>query len=180
MPQPPNETSLLFLVTGSRGAGKTTFCNTLVQAARDAGWKASGIVSQAVYEGSQRIAIDAEDLRTGETRRLAIRSDQPTPGAKHWRFDEAVIAWGNQVFQASVPGDLLVVDELGALEFEQGAGWQAALRAIDTHQYAIGVVVVRAEMIGNGLMRWPDANLIEIETPEESAQKARVLAGQLF
>lgn len=180
MPQPPNETSLLFLITGSRGAGKTTFCNALVQAARGAGWKVSGVISQAVYEGNQRIAIDAEALHTGEKRRLATRSDQPAPGTRYWQFDEAVIAWCNQVFQASIPTDLLMVDELGPLEFEDGIGWQAALQAIDSRQYAIGMVVVRAELIGIGLMRWPDANLVEIETPEESAQKAHILAGQLF
>lgn len=176
-----SDESLLFLVTGSRGAGKTTFCSALVQAAREAGWKVAGILSPGVYEGTQRTAINAEDLRSGESRRLASRSDDaPTPGSKHWRFDPAVLDWGNQVFQASASSDLLVVDELGPLELERGVGWQAALSAIGDQQYAIGVIVIHAEMLGAALLRWPHANIVEVDTPEDSAHKAQTLARQLF
>ncbi len=171
---------LLFLVTGSRGAGKTTFCDRLVQAAREAGWQTAGLISRPVFEGSQRTAIDAEDLRTGTVQRLAVRSDSPTPGTKHWQFDSGAIEWGNSVLRGSTPCDLLVVDELGPLEFEREAGWQAGLAAVDTRQFAIALVVVRAELLGEALMRWPSVNLVEIETPEDSAYKARILAGQLF
>ena len=176
----PNEKPLLFLVTGSRGAGKTTFCKTLVKAAREAGWKVSGMISHPVYEDNQRTGIDAEDLSTGERRRLAVRSDQPTPGAKHWQFDDAAITWGNQVFQASLPSDLFIVDELGPLEFEQNAGWQDAFAAVDSNQYAISIVVARSEMLGQVLLRWPAGNLVEIDTPEDSVRKAQVLSDQLF
>lgn len=181
MTKPQTDETLLFLVTGSRGAGKTTFCGALVHAAREAGWETAGIISPGIFEGELRTGIEAQDLHSGETRRLALRSDNtPTPGSKHWQFDDAVIGWGNQVFQSSAPCDLLVVDELGPLEFERGAGWQAALMAIEAQQYAIGVVVVHAEMLGPALLRWPQANVVEIDTPEDSAHKAHILAGQLF
>ncbi len=175
-PQEP----LLFIITGGRGAGKTSFCERMAQAAKDAGWQVSGLLSRPVFDATQRIAIDAEDLRNQKTRRLAVRSDTPTPGTKHWQFDEAVIQWGNQVLEASTPTDLLIVDELGRLEFSRDVGWQAALPVIDSKQYAIAMVVVRAEMLGEVLLHWPNANLIEIETAEESEHKARILSEQLF
>ena len=174
---------LLFLVAGSRGAGKTTFCSRLVQAAREAGWQTGGLISHPVFEGSRRTAIDAEDLRTGEIRRLAALAapgEPVTPGTKQWQFDPGVVEWGNQVLAASTPCDLLVVDELGPLELERGQGWQAGLAAVDSQQYAIAVVVIRAELLGEVLLRWDDANLVEIDTPEDSAYKAQVLSRQLF
>jgi nucleoside-triphosphatase THEP1 len=167
-----NVQPVLFLITGSRGAGKTTFCDRLVKAAREAGWKTAGLLSRPVFEGAQRAAIEAEDLRTEETHRLATRSDQPTPGLKHWQFDPSAIVWGNRVLASSTPCDLLVVDELGPLEFERAA--------IDSRQYAIALVVIRAELLGDALLRWGEANLVEIDTPEDSAYKAHVLARQLF
>jgi len=174
------KSALLLLVTGSRGSGKTTFCARLVDAAREAGWKTAGILSRPVFEGSTRTAIQAEDLRSGSARQLAERSEQPTPGSKHWKFDRAAIDWCNQVFMNSTPTDLLVVDELGLLEFEQDSGFQDGMAAIDTKNYAIALVVVRAEMLGEAMLRWPDANLVEIDTPEDSQHKAEVIAGQLF
>lgn len=174
-PQP-----VLFLVTGSQGAGKTTFCSRLVAAAREAGWKAAGLLSHPVFEGQLRTGIDTEDLRSGEIRRIAMRSDMPSPGSKHWLFLPAAFDWGNQVLANSTPCDLLVIDELGPVEFEHGEGWQAGIEAVDSKQYAIALVVIRAEMLGEVLLRWPDANLIEIDTHEDSSRKAAVLAEQLF
>lgn len=171
---------LLFIVTGSRGAGKTTFCARLVDAAREAGWETTGVLSRPVFEGSMRTSIEAQDLRGGDTRPLAVRSEQPTPGTKHWKFDNAAIDWCNQVFAVSTPTDLLVVDELGPLEFEQESGFQSGIAAVDTQDYAIALVVVRAEMLGPAMLRWPDANLVEIDTPDDSLHKAEVIAGQLF
>jgi nucleoside-triphosphatase len=185
----PAPTPLLFVITGARGAGKTTFCARIVEAAREAGWKAAGILSHAVFAGSTprdgiRTAIEAEDLRTGARRTLARRvaADEalPTPGTKHWDFDPAAIDWGNEVLEAAPPVDLLIVDELGPLEFERDAGWQKGLAAVDSRQYAIALVVVRAELLGEALLRWGEANVVEIETPEDSAWKAEKLAEQLF
>lgn len=171
---------LLFLVTGSRGAGKTTFCASLAHAAREAGWQIAGMLSRPVFENTKRVAIEAEDLRTGEKRQLAVQSETPTPGTKSWAFDDSAIEWGNQVLQSSTPCDLLIVDELGPLEFNRGEGWQMGIQAVDSKDYAIAVVVIRPELLGEALLRWGDANLVEIDTPEESAYKARVLSEQLF
>jgi nucleoside-triphosphatase len=172
--------ALLFVVTGSRGAGKTTFCSRLIRAAREAGWQTAGLLSHPVFKDSLRVTIQAEDLRSGEIRRIAVRSDTPTPGSRHWQFDSSAVEWSNQVLRAAVPCDLLVVDELGPIEFEYERGWQEGLAAVDSRQYAIAIVVVRAELLGNALLRWNDANIVEIDTPEQSEAKANVLAQQLF
>ncbi len=173
--------SLLFIVTGSRGAGKTTFCADLIAAAREAGWRPAGLLSRTVFSGSHPSTIEVENLAGGEVRPLAVYDpDQPTPGSRIWQFRGDAIAWGNQVLADSIPCDFLVVDELGPLEFERGDGWQAGLAALDSGQYAIAIAVVRPELLGEALLRWSDANVIEIDTPEESAEKARILADQLF
>jgi nucleoside-triphosphatase THEP1 len=171
---------LLFLVTGSQGAGKTTFCMRLVAAARAAGWRAAGLLSLPVFDGSLRVAIDAEDLASGELRRLAVRSDVPTPGSRQWQFDPETVAWGNRILASSTPVDLLVVDELGPLEFERGSGWQAGLAAVDSRQYAVAVAVVRSELLGEALIRWYDANLVEIDTYADGEVKAKTLSERLF
>jgi len=178
MPGAPRQ--LLFLITGSQGTGKTTFCQRLVEAARESGWRATGLLSHPVFDGSQRVAIEAENLTNGDRRRLAVRSDELIPVTRYWQFDNDAVAWGNQILADSTPTDLLVIDELGALEFEREAGWQAGLAAADSRQYAVAVVVVRSELLGEALLRWDDAYLVEIDTHDDSLHKAQVLANQLF
>ena len=180
-----NSEALLFVITGSRGAGKTSFCRHLVEAAQQSGWQVSGVLSPPVFEGSRRAAIQVENLGSGEVRRLASRRTgegvSNTPHhTRNWDFDVEALAWGNQVLQNSTPTQLLVIDELGTLEFERRQGWLAGLKAIDSGNYEIALVVIRPELLGEALMRWPDAHIVEIDTPEDSLHKAAVLARQLF
>lgn len=176
---------ILMIITGFRGAGKTTLCTKLVAAARHSGWNVTGVISPPVYEGQKRVAIEVINLKTNEKKRLAVRRDdthQETSGlfTKNWLFDSLVVAWADQVLKASLPADLLVVDELGELEFERGAGWQAGLMAIDSGRFKMALVVIRSELLGEALTRWPGAYIVEIDTPEDSTRKAEIMAIQFF
>lgn len=158
----------LTLLTGPRGCGKTTACLSLLEQAKIAGLDAAGLISPAVFEGERKVGIEVRDIRTGHSHRLArvnegaASAGLSTPG---WIFDEGVMAWGNTVLQATTPCDLLIVDELGPLEWEQGRGWLAGLAAADTEAYNWAVVVVRPELLPLALARWPHAGVIELDFP---------------
>lgn len=174
----------LFIITGERRAGKTTFCRYLVELARGAGRQVAGILSLPVFANNQKVAIEAQDLRTGQQRRLAVRREagqsasagQHTPG---WRFDPAVLAWGNTVLQIACPCDLFIVDELGPLEFERGEGWPAGLSALDAGNYRWGLAVIRPELLAAGQQRWPAAEVISIPKNADLSSLAHSLAQQL-
>src|SRR5512139_1396537 len=93
----------LIIVTGDRGAGKTTFCVRLVELARSSGRSIGGVLSPAVFEQGEKIGIDTIDLRTNERRRLADRFDPVHRGlsTQRWSFSAEVIAWGNAVLRAA-------------------------------------------------------------------------------
>jgi len=147
--------SQLYLLTAPRGAGKTTFCRTLAQTARAAGWDVAGLLSSAVFENGIKTGICAQNLRTGESRSLAVSSTSQPPPANDqlllgaWLFDPASIAWGNEALNTCLPCDLLIVDELGPLELLRGEGWVNALKVLrqPTALYKIGVVVIRPELV---------------------------------
>jgi hypothetical protein len=174
------------LVTGERGAGKTEFCRVLVEAVRalPGSPAVGGVISPRVYEGGEQVGIDVEDLRTGRRLRLAALrpAGEPAPSeaTKLWRFDEEALAWGDRVLRSATPCGLLVVDELGSLEFEEGRGWLGGLAAVDSGAFTAAVVVVRPRLLPEARRRWTSAEVIEAGGVAGNAGAAAHLARRLF
>jgi nucleoside-triphosphatase len=174
----------LFIITGDRGAGKTTFCRRFSELAQAAGWQTGGILSPAIFEAGQKTGIEAVDLRTGRRRLLAVQRQADSPlsplQTKQWSFEAEVMAWGNEILQTALPCDLLIVDELGPLEFERDAGWQAGLAALDSGHYRWAMVVIRPELLALARQRWPTGQIIQITPAIEVETAARELAVRLI
>lgn len=153
----------LVLVTGERGLGKSTWCTALVAYARLRGHTTQGVLSPAVFDGEDKVGIDLIDLRRDERRRLAVLREPGTNGVvtPRWHFDAGVLNWGDQILsRVSADHDLLVIDELGPLEFNRGEGWQSGLRVLDSGRYQVAFVVVRPELIPQAHARWPHSQIL--------------------
>ena len=153
----------LVLITGPSGSGKTTCCVEIVALAIDMGFSVGGILCPAVIEGKNKIGIDQLNVSTGERQRLGIRSNNSnnrTVGC--WQMDEAVIAWGNQII-ADLEEDIIVIDELGPLELEDGHGYQEALHLLDEERYHIAFIVVRPTLLPIAKLRWSRAQVYSLE-----------------
>jgi nucleoside-triphosphatase THEP1 len=164
----------LYLLTGARGCGKTAWCLELVRQARLAGLRPAGLVSPAVFAGGEKVAIDLEDVAGGERRRLAVKraGPVPQPGAGTdrlgWRFDRVTLAWGNRILAGLEAVELLILDELGPLEFHCQAGLLAGPDLIDRGAHRLACVVLRPELLAEGLQRWPWGQvLLPAEPPVE-------------
>lgn len=157
----------LWIITGRRGSGKTTLCRRLAVEAHALNWDVAGVISPAVFTGTEKTAIEFLDLRSGESRQFARRPQdaQGNPGSG-WIYDQIALSWANEVLAKAVPCDMLVVDEMGPLEFETGRGWSAGLAAVDSRNYRAGLVTIRPELLAAALKRWPFAGVVDMDTPE--------------
>jgi nucleoside-triphosphatase THEP1 len=145
----------LWLLTGSSGSGKTTFCRELVQYAHSLGWDVAGLLSPAWMETGKKKGILIEDVRSGDQHKLAYTSPQSRGDLQlgPWYFDERVLACGNRVIEKSSLCDLLIVDELGPLEFNAGVGLTEAFDIIDARNYQVGLVVIRSTLLSQARKR---------------------------
>ena len=173
----------IWLVSGERGAGKTSLCSAVVQWVRAAGWDVAGLLSPAVLADGRKLGIDVLDLRSGGRRRLAnarLFEEERDNGihTRAWAFDPEALDWGDRVLQAVGSCDLLVVDELGMLEFERGQGWLSGLTALDGRQYRHALAVIRPELLATAQERWPDAQIVAVQQLDE--QQARRLADEIL
>ncbi|MFW6069888.1 MAG: nucleoside-triphosphatase [bacterium] len=158
----------LFLVTGPSGSGKTYWCQQVVEHARGHDWSVAGLLAPPVMDGEEKVGIDLLDLGSGERRRLATRmtvTERASDGGAGltfgcWRFDHEVFVWGNSVLREINAADLLIVDELGPLEFRQQQGLQAAFPLLDGWRYRLACVTARPSLVGAVRMRWPWSQLL--------------------
>lgn len=175
--------SRLLALTGPRGAGKTTLCQALAGRARAAGWTVAGLLSPAVITDGVRTGILAEDLATGETRTLAQVAPVRPDGAvnagqlhfRRWLFDRAALEWGNDVLAATAPCDLLIVDEIGPLELQQGSGWVNGLTRLRRLNYRLGVFVIRPELLAEALSALPPAEVIDLAVTPTPEERTRII-----
>jgi nucleoside-triphosphatase len=156
----------IWIITGPREVGKTRFCANLIKKAREQNMIVEGMICPPEYSKKEKTSIGIENLKTGEKFILARVRSGETEGllTDHWIFDPDVMEWGNQVLGEVQPCDLLVVDELGPLEFNRGEGWQNGLHLLDGRKFQIAVVVIRPELITVATTRWPNARVMEIPT----------------
>jgi nucleoside-triphosphatase len=162
----------LGILTGWRGAGKTTWCAALAAAARARGLSVAGVLSPAVFaDGAPgvKVRIDLTDLATGDTRVLATPAG--SEGDKHgampshglrWHFCQETVEWGNAALEAARGADLVIIDELGPLEFTHGRGLVAGLALLDRDDYRAAIAVIRPELLASALTRWPEATVITV------------------
>lgn len=138
-----------WIITGNRGSGKTTFCKSFIQSAREAGWDAAGILSLAGFNNGVKDSICVMDVRSGIEKPLAVVNRQRESDIKvgKWFFDPRTLEWGNDVLLSCVPCDLFVVDEMGPLEFNQSQGWIKALKVLHLARFRLALVVVRPELL---------------------------------
>lgn len=221
MPQHPSANSLLtqlqthtpiqglFLVTGERGAGKTTWLKKLIAAARQVGYQVHGLLSPGTFVNGEKVAINLVDLASDETRVMTTpiethlaaghggirRLDTGELVLGGWQVHEDTLQWGNQILlqlftqpETSTHSDqqILIIDELGPLEFVHGLGFTAAIQygnrlnsiepGIMQHTlsnlqptqpesftpFQAAFIVVRPGLLPQAFSLWPQAQTIEI------------------
>ena len=141
----------LLLLTAARGAGKTTACQRFVELARAADLRVGGILTPARYDSEGvKIGFDAVDVFTGEGRLLAEISREKTRHTVGWyHFHSQTMQWAlERVLQAlATPLDSVIVDEIGPLELEKGAGFVPVLDALEATRATSVILVVRRALL---------------------------------
>ncbi len=154
----------VWIVSGPRGIGKTTWCTKVTEKAQSAGLSVAGILCPGEFEHGKKTAIHLTDISTREQRQLGKHVAYCKDGIRvgNWLIDERAIAWGNQILSDAIGKELLIIDELGILEFERSGGFQEGMRILDNGCYKLALVVIRPELIEVALARWPGAEIIYI------------------
>lgn len=154
----------IILISGEIGSGKTWLLTQILEMVRISPMKVRGLLSPPIEGPEGKTGIDLVNLETGETRRSAELRQSTGQGlfTQKWQFDASVMGWGNEILRDACPCDLLVIDELGPLEFERAEGWQNGLKQLDSREFKAALVVVRPSLLPIATSRWPDAKVKQV------------------
>ena len=117
----------------------------MVDAWQFAGKSTAGFISPGRFEHGEKTGIFAKNIMSQESRLLASNQAGEIPGLGFgiWHFDAEVIHWVNQTFGLISTTELLVVDEIGPVEFDLSQGWISAFEVIRIATYQLALVVIR-------------------------------------
>ena len=162
------------LITGDRDSGKTSLCKSIYFFAVKEGYDIKGIISPGIYKDGVKMGIRAENLSTRESVEFAEYRpgwDQEKP-KREWKFFENALVWGNKVFASSTPTDILIIDELGFLEFEKNSGWTNAFAEIEKGEFTFAFVVVRKTLLPSALERFGTCDVFDLGVSNPSEHLA--------
>ncbi|MDH4157963.1 MAG: nucleoside-triphosphatase [candidate division Zixibacteria bacterium] len=131
------------IVTGGIETGKTTVCRQLVQMARADRVVCGGILTPLSNDGGKLV----QDIASGAQVVLATRSgtgDGITVG--RYFMHRQGIEFGQSAIYAARNADVLIIDELGALELK-GDGFASAIDIINEGGIKNVVMVIRSKYI---------------------------------
>ncbi len=184
----------VILLSGPSRAGKTTVCARVVELARAAGLSVGGVLTENVVTGAGAPAQYVRDIAGGERRLLAtatpererVRARLEGEGrpfgleefAASWVFDEDGVAFGNAVLVATLasPPDLLVVDQIGPLEFWGGAGFGVVFDVVG-HGRSAALVAVHPLTLEQAKARFPGArHVLEVGPATRDALPGAIMA----
>lgn len=172
----------IFLITGETGSGKTSLIANLFLEINKLGIKTTGVYSPARIEKGAKTGIFTADLSTGVKKLLAIHQQgwDPENPNREWKMDTEVLKWGDEVFRNSVPTTILIIDELGYLEFEKNMGWISAFNILDEGDYKIAIVVVRAGLMEQALTKFENAVVLTVADPAQIKEYTSFLVAQIL
>ena len=156
--------------------GKTTVCQAVADLACRRGYRPDGVITPALYAcpersrracpadwelgignwGLTKVGFEALDVGSGERWPLA-RTDRELGGPRvgPYSFDPAALDRALRVLRRaiSVGCDLLIVDEIGPLELEQGKGFAPILDLLPVEGPTHTLIVVRPALLDPLLLR---------------------------
>lgn len=164
----------IFVLTGPFGSGKTSFCQWFARELKKEGIDVRGVISSPDFQGGEKARIWAQDIHSGEKRLLASKEGEglKIPSLFPWVFNPETILWVNSFLKEAVPCQVLIVDELGPLEFEFNKGFLEAFGAISTGSFKLALVVIRPELLDIALSFWKSALVLNINEARKWGQGA--------
>jgi nucleoside-triphosphatase THEP1 len=165
----------IFILSGNKGEGKSTFAEQVVQQLNQKGVKTTGFISRGTWEGDARKSFTLTDIESGEEKLLCSvdKSAGHLKQGRFWFSSEALERGEKIITDAALKSNsVTIIDEVGPLEIG-GKGWYGAIEYLCSSSASPQVWCVRSSLSYKASRRWNTGNIYIIPvsetTPEDVA-----------
>lgn len=153
------------IITGDKGAGKTTYAQQLVGTMKNKNVRISGILALGKFEDNIRTQFDLVDIQTNEKMLLASTQIKSDLRFGKFYFNKEAFSFGEKVIARDVENsDYIIIDELGMLEVQNG-GWYRIIEELFKYSDKRQIWLVRRKYIDNLVKNFGivDACIIDVD-----------------
>lgn len=128
-------------ITGRPGVGKTTLVLKTVEELRKMGYRVGGMITQEVREHGRRVGFKIKALDTGEEGILAWSGEgHPRVGRYAVNIPDLERVGVGAIRRAVKNAQIIVIDEIGAMEFKSREFERAVEEAINSEKPLLAVL----------------------------------------
>jgi nucleoside-triphosphatase THEP1 len=163
----------VFILTGEKHEGKTTFAAALAEALKKQGIASGGFLAPGKFENNRRSEFDILDLKTGKQRPLCSIHLKEGESIGPFCFDPSGQQLGNQILS---PGhledvDVVFIDEIGPLEIKD-QGWAPAIDKLMNEPNRTHIWIIRKGLVDEAIQKW---ELMDVQVFDISTAKSEVV-----
>lgn len=136
----------IYIIVGDAGIGKTPWIEKLIRLLQNNGQTADGLISKKHVKSDDNWQHDLIRISTNEKHPLTTMDEIETnTRVGKFHFYDDVIKWGNKQLISISNTDLLIIDEIGLLEFD-GKGFLPGLKHISSNFNGNLIITIRSTM----------------------------------
>jgi len=163
----------IFIITGDRAEGKTTYTKKIINCLKENNINVGGFIAERKMEGGDTTGYDLINVENDE-RQPFLRVTTELSGYKIGKFTilPAGLSLGKMIIHQNLHGEkrIVVIDEIGALEL-RGEGWADGLDELLNKSDNHLLMVVRNEFSGQVKEKWSLRDSVQININEPELQQ---------
>jgi nucleoside-triphosphatase THEP1 len=154
--------SEIFIITGKKAQGKTTFIIQLIEILKSKNMHIAGFYSKRSMQGQQTEGYDVVDIQSGIAYPF-LRNDKLSSSETIGKFSVLPEGYQKAIDLLSNLNNstqkLVVIDEVGKLELN-GKGWSKELDRLSKEQFHHVLISVRTDFLEEVIQRWNFSNAV--------------------
>ncbi len=146
---------MFIVVTGSKGAGKSSSLAKVSEMIRTCNKSVGGVISPRIWKDGERTGYGLITAADGVKRMLATEVEgvlQDTFKYCTFFFSNDVVDAGNNAIRDGLGADVLIVDEIGNMEIA-GGGWGRSMPLVAGHKRHV-ILCVREDVVDKLRGQW--------------------------